>query len=87
MINYRGTKVLVIIIFKGAYYLRGYFKNQLDENILFARSPTGFTNYWLRVCYIKHFDRFCLSSGPGRYYILIFDGHGSHISREFLDYY
>lgn len=86
-INYGGTKVPAMIIFKGAYHLRGHFKNQLDENILFARSPTGFTNYRLGVCYIKHFDRFCPPSGPGRYRILIFDGHGSHIIREFLDYY
>jgi hypothetical protein len=27
IINYGGTKVPVIIIFKGAYYLREYFKN------------------------------------------------------------
>jgi hypothetical protein len=36
MINYGGTKVLAIIIFKGAYHLRGHFKNQLDGNILFT---------------------------------------------------
>jgi hypothetical protein len=87
IINYGGTKVLVIIIFKGVYYLWGHFKNQLNENILFVRSPTGFTNYWLRVYYIKYFNRFCPPSGPGRYYILIFDGYGSYISCEFLDYY
>ena len=27
MINYGGIKVPVIIIFKGAYHLRGHFKN------------------------------------------------------------
>jgi hypothetical protein len=85
-INYGATKVPAMIIFKGAYHLRGYFKNDLDDNILFTRSATGFSNQRLGVCYIRHFDRFCPPSRPGRYRILIFDSHGSHISREFLDY-
>jgi hypothetical protein len=85
-INYGGTKVPAMIIFKGAYHLRGHFKNELDDNILFARSPTGFSNHRLGVCYARHFDRFCPPSRPGRYHILIFDGHRSHISRDFLDY-
>jgi hypothetical protein len=43
-INYGAIKVLAIIIFKGAYHLRGYFKNDLDDNILFTRSATRFSN-------------------------------------------
>jgi hypothetical protein len=58
-INYGSKKVPLMIIFKGVYYLRGYFKNQLDGNILFARSATGFSNRQLALYYIKHFDRFC----------------------------
>jgi hypothetical protein len=75
-----------MIIFKGTYHLRGHFKNELDDNIFFAQSPTGFTNDRLGVCYIKQFNQFCPPSQSGRYRILIFDGHGSHISRAFLDY-
>jgi hypothetical protein len=43
-INYSAIKVLAIIIFKGAYHLRGYFKNDLDDNILFTQSATRFSN-------------------------------------------
>jgi non-ribosomal peptide synthetase component E (peptide arylation enzyme) len=43
-INYGAIKVLAMIIFKGAYHLRGYFKNDLDNNILFTRSATRFSN-------------------------------------------
>jgi hypothetical protein len=85
-VNYGGRKVPAMIIFKGAYHLRRHFKNDLDGNILFARSATRFTNDRLGIAYIKHFDRFCPSSQRGRYRILIFDGHGSHISNDFLDY-
>jgi hypothetical protein len=85
-INYGATRVPAMIIFKGAYHLCGHFNNELDDNILFARSPTRFINHRLGICYIKHFDRFCPPSQPSRYHILIFDGHGSYISRDFLDY-
>ena len=85
-INYSGKKVPAMVIFKGAYYLRGHFQNELDGNILFARSTTGFSNRHLALCYIKHFNRFCPPSNRGRYRILIFDGHNSHLSDEFLQY-
>jgi hypothetical protein len=67
MVNYGRKKVLAMIIFKGVYYLRGYFKNNLDGNIFFVRSATGFTNDRLGLYYIKHFDRFYPPSRPSRY--------------------
>jgi len=66
--------------------LRSHFQNEDDGNILFGRSATGFTNWHLALCFLKHFDRFCPPSRPGRYRILNFDGHDPHISRDFLDY-
>ena len=44
IINYGRRKVPVYIIFKGAYYLRGYFLRILNGGIEFACSPTGFIN-------------------------------------------
>jgi hypothetical protein len=44
MINYGERKVPAYIIFKGAYYLRGYFPRTLNGGIEFARSPTSFIN-------------------------------------------
>ena len=32
-INYSRTKVLLMLIFKGVYYLRKYFKNNIDGNV------------------------------------------------------
>jgi hypothetical protein len=85
-INYGTKKIPMIIIFKGAYHLRGHFQNTLDGNILFRRSVTGFTNRHLALSYIHHFDRFCPSSRAGRYRVLIFDGHDSHLTQDFLDF-
>jgi hypothetical protein len=39
-----GYHVPVMVIFKEAYHLCKYFENNMDDNILFARSDTGFTN-------------------------------------------
>jgi hypothetical protein len=44
IINYGGRKVPIYIIFKGAYYLYGYFLWILDGSIEFVYSPTGFIN-------------------------------------------
>jgi hypothetical protein len=85
-INYRGTKVPTYIIFKGAYHLRGHFQPTLDGGIEFGRSSTGFTNNRLALKYLKHFHKYCPPSRLGAYCILIFDGHGSHLSNAFLDF-
>jgi len=85
-INYGGRKVPVIIIFKGAYHLRKHFQNDIDGDTLFARSPTGFLNDKLELKYLEHFNRFTKDHTKGVYHMLIFDGHGSHLSQPFIDY-
>ena len=85
-LNYGGQRVPSMIIFKGAYHLRKHFDNDLDGDVLFARSSTGFSNDRLALVYLKHFDRFIKDSRKGRYRMLIFDGHGSHITQPFIDY-
>ena len=86
-INYGVKKVPAMIIFKGAHHLRGYFKNTLDGNILFRCSAIGFINRHLAFAYIQHFDRYYPPSKPGAYRVLVFNGHDSHLSRDFLDFY
>jgi hypothetical protein len=72
-INYGGKKVAAMIIFQGAYHLRKHFDNDIDGNILFARSPTGFSNDRLALVYLKHFDRYTKESTKGSYRMLIFE--------------
>ena len=85
-LNYGGRKVPPMIIFAGAYHLRRYFKNNdLDGDITFARSESGYSNDKLGVRYLEHFN-YWASKSTGKYRMLIFDGHGSHLTQEFLDY-
>jgi hypothetical protein len=58
----------------------------LDGGIRFARSPIGFTNRRLGLKYLHYFHKYCPPSRPGAYRVLIFDGHGSHLSNEFLNF-
>ena len=39
-----GYHVPPMLIFKGAYYLRKYFENDIDGDTLFARSESGYTD-------------------------------------------
>jgi hypothetical protein len=75
-----------MLIFKGAYHLRKYFDNNIDGDTLFARSESGFTNDVLTMAWIKHFEKFTAPRTKGVYRMLIFDGYGSHITQDFLDF-
>jgi hypothetical protein len=84
-IGYGGHMVPPFIIFSGAYHLRRNFKNNIDEGITMARSDSGYSNDKLGVKYLKHFDDFTRSKTVGLYRMLLFDGHGSHLSQDFID--
>ena len=81
-----GFHVPPMIIFKKAFHLCKYFKNNTDGNILWARSDSGFTNDELTFKWLEHFDKFTKKRTIGQYQMLIFDGYGSHITQNFLDY-
>jgi hypothetical protein len=65
-ISASGHHVPPMIIFKGAYHLRKYFKNDIDGRVLF--------------------NRYTKSRTLGRYRMLIFDGFGSHVTQNFINY-
>ena len=75
-----------MIIFASAYLLQKHFDNDIDSNILFACSPTGYSNDKLGLVCLKHFNKFTESSTKGSYCMLIFDRYGSHITQPFIDY-
>jgi hypothetical protein len=85
-INCKSQKVPPMIIFKGAYHLSKNFDNDLDGDILFARSESGFTTDRLGLKYIEHFDRFTKKSTIGLYRVIIFNGYSSHVTQDFIDY-
>ena len=75
-----------MITFKGAYYLRKYFKNDADGNIFWTRSESGFTNDKLTLSWLKQFERYTANRTKGRYRMLIFDKYSSHVTQDFIEY-
>jgi hypothetical protein len=57
------------------------------HSIHFTTSPTGWTNDDLGVAWLKQvFDRYTKRKARRRYRLLIIDGHGSHVTKAFIDY-
>jgi len=74
-----------MIIFKGVYHLQKYFYNDIDGDIFWAQSETGFIIDKLGVKYLKYFHKFIKDICKG-YRLLVFDGHSSHLTQKFLDF-
>ena len=52
-----------------------------------ASSPTGWTNNDLGLTWLEQvFDRYTKEKARRKYQLLIVDGHGSHLTKKFLEY-
>ena len=71
-------KIPLMIIFKGVYHLWKYFDNDIDGDTLFTRSEP-------RITIFTSFQEVTEKSTKGRYRLLIFDGHGSHLTQNAID--
>lgn len=81
-----GTAIPPMLILKGEVLLEKYFDNDLHDQTLLATSPSGYTNDFLAMKYLIHFHNNTFKKCKGNWRMLIFDGHGSHVSDEFLFY-
>jgi hypothetical protein len=81
-----GEAIAPFLILKGEILVEAHFDNDLDTESVFATSSTGYTNDALSLKYIKHFHNQTYRRTQGKWRMLIFDGHGSHTSDEFLYY-
>lgn len=81
-----GSTIEPMLILKGEVLLETYFDDSLSDETLLVISPTGYTNEGLRIKWLIHFHNQTYSKCKGQYRILIFYGHRSHCSEEFLYY-
>lgn len=57
------------------------------HDIFFTTSPTGWTNDDLGITWLEQvFERYTARKARRRWRLLILDGHGSHITKAFIDY-
>ncbi|KAI1675628.1 DDE-1 domain containing protein [Pyrenophora tritici-repentis] len=58
-----------------------------QHQVFIANSPTGWTNNELGLAWLQQvFNRYTAAKARRRWRLLIFDGHGSHLTAEFIDF-
>lgn len=77
---------LFVILSGSQHFAPWYQQRELDPRTAIAVSPTGYSNDELSLAWIKHFDKHTLKSARSSKRLLILDGHGSHYTREFIQY-
>lgn len=81
-----GSTIAPMLVLKGEVLLAKLFANNLEDETVLATSPTGYSNEQLAMCYLKHFHNQTYIKTKGAWRMLVFDGHGSHTSDEYLLY-
>jgi hypothetical protein len=61
-----------------------YFQH-LPDGYLLAASNSGYTNEELAIGLAKHIIKYTGNYQKGNYRMLLFDGHDSHVTKDFLE--
>jgi hypothetical protein len=82
-----GGRVLpAFLILSGQVHMAHWYQQaELEDDIAIVTSATGYSNDEISLEWLKHFDTH-LKPTVGTYRLLIFDGHGSHCTWEFVNY-
>ena len=85
-INGVGQSIPPMLIIQGQQILARWFMNNLANDILITTSPSGVADDWISLQWVKHFNQHSKKKQKGVYRLLIFDGYGSHTTKELLEY-
>ena len=87
-INSSGWAIPPFLVFKGKQYLASqYEKEQFPDGQRAAVSKNGWITNEVTLEQLKHFEKFTRTKIVGKYRLLVLDGHKSHYSVEFKEYY
>ena len=75
------------IIFKGKQVQRAWITVCLNPKTVIRVSDLGWTNSDIALNWLNHFDLYTKPRLQGIYRLLILDGHESHVSLPFIEYY
>ncbi|KAM4066053.1 DDE superfamily endonuclease [Hirsutella rhossiliensis] len=59
---------------------------ELDPDTVIRPTPTGYSNDVISLEWLQHFDKHSEKSSRSSKRLLILDGHGSHHTRQFIEY-
>jgi hypothetical protein len=79
-----GFAIVPYIIMPCKVFKEKMFNNNLPDGTKIAQSETGYTDDELAIEWLWHFHKQTRGRQQGRYRLLIFDGHGSHMTFEFV---
>jgi hypothetical protein len=85
MISANGDVLTPYIIFQGAVYLERWYRvDGVPEAYRIAVAPKGYVTDQIAIDWLKHF-LFCTRdrTKKGEKRLLIYDGHGAHLTFEF----
>jgi hypothetical protein len=86
-ISATGYLVPPLIILEAIMHQAAWYSTGMPVDWSIGVSPNGWTNDEIGLFWLKEvFDRYTRSRTVGRYRLLVFDGHGSHVTPEFDQY-
>ena len=80
-----GSAILASLILSGKMHLSTWYRH-LNDDTMVGVSDTGYTNDEYAMHWIKHFDKHSSSLKTGAWRLLLMDNHGSHCTKEFIQY-
>jgi DDE superfamily endonuclease len=81
-----GSTIPPMVIVPGKQHLERMFPEGLQNNVLMGVSDTGYNNDDLSLAWLHHYDDHTKNRRQGFWRLLIFDGFGSHLLIDFIQY-
>ena len=82
-----GRFIPAFLILSGQLHMSQWYQlRELEGDTVIGTSSTGYSNDELGLNWIKHFDKHTVKGTQGSKRLLIIDGHGSHHTKQFIQY-
>ncbi len=81
-----GLVLPPMFIFAAAQHMEHWFTAEIDDNVLFAVSETGYINDKITLQWLKHFEQHTRQRQNGAWRLLVLDGYGSHCTVDFVTF-
>ncbi|KAE8190035.1 hypothetical protein CF336_g5475, partial [Tilletia laevis] len=85
-VNATGSAISPMVIMSGIQHSESWTNNSAPGDTLLAVSDKGYSDDILALRWIVHFNNRTRRMTKGSKRLLIFDGHGSHCTKQFIDF-
>ncbi|KJZ68123.1 hypothetical protein HIM_12484 [Hirsutella minnesotensis 3608] len=86
-ISASGEVIPAFLILAAQMHMASWYQiPELDQETVIRPTPTGYSNDMISLEWLQHFDRHSAKSSKSSRRLLLLDGHGSHHTRQFIQY-